>query len=78
MTKFYYDQNDESKHCLKAMYDLRKNKDEKDKCKDKHEKDHGKDKCKDKHEKDYGKDKVVFYEKDYAKNKCKCSKSYYN
>ncbi|GMG76908.1 hypothetical protein ACQKJG_28265 [Priestia megaterium] len=65
MTKFYYDQNDESKHCLKAMYDLRKNKDEKDKCKDKHEKDHGKD-------------KVVFYEKDYAKNKCKCSKSYYN
>lgn len=47
------------------MYDLRKNKDEKDKCKDKHEKDHGKD-------------KVVFYEKDYAKNKCKCSKSYYN
>ncbi|MED4268255.1 hypothetical protein [Priestia megaterium] len=80
MTKFYYDQNDESKHCLKAMYDLRKNKDkdEKDYGKDKHEKDYGKDKCKNKHEKDYGKDKVVFYEKDYDKNKCKCSKSYYN
>ncbi|MQR88704.1 hypothetical protein GFV16_22825, partial [Bacillus megaterium] len=61
MTKFYYDHNDEIKHCLKAMYDLRKNKNEKDygkdKCKDKHEKDYGKDKCKDKHEKDYGKDK---------------------
>ncbi|MEH6917643.1 hypothetical protein COL65_22830 [Priestia aryabhattai] len=69
MTKFYYDSNEESKHCLKAMYDMRKNKEEKD---------YGKDKCKDKHEKDYGKDKVVFYEKDYAKNKCKCSKSYYN
>ncbi|MDU9695699.1 hypothetical protein O0Q50_31475, partial [Priestia aryabhattai] len=61
MTKFYYDSNEESKHCLKAMYDMRKNKEEKDygkdKCKDKHEKDYGKDKCKDKHEKDYGKDK---------------------
>ncbi|MGG3196961.1 hypothetical protein [Priestia aryabhattai] len=68
MTKFYYDQNDEIKHCLKALYDLRKNK-------DKHEKDYGKDKCKNKHEKDYGKDK---YEKDYGKDKCKCSKSYYN
>ncbi|MED4008715.1 hypothetical protein P4629_25375 [Priestia aryabhattai] len=49
MTKFYYDSNEESKHCLKAMYDMRKNKEEKDYGKDKvvfYEKDYAKNKCK--------------------------------
>ncbi|MGG0487024.1 hypothetical protein ABEY65_27080 [Priestia aryabhattai] len=49
MTKFYYNHNDEIKHCLKAMYDLRKNKNERGYGKNKvvfYEKDYDKNKCK--------------------------------